>query len=781
MKHIVYVTFLLLSNLGHAQNESSVTRSVRRNDFDRTTGTVSGRVTSSDGQPAAFVTVTLKSTNRGSLTDETGQFTIKKVPAGFQTLLISLIGHQPEEQPVDVRGGETVTATVTLAETARQLQEVVVTGSRPIGQRESDYVARMPLKNLENPQSYNIATKELLKAQDVTDFVSALRAIPGAASASSTPYQVTGIFMRGFSVGINLRNGLFTGGSNGGDPQVIERLEAIKGPSGTLFGTASSYGGLLNRVTKKPVETAFAEAGFNLGSFGFQRITADVNTPLNADKTVLLRVNTAYHTENSFQDVGKATSFLLAPSLHYTASDKLTIQLDAEINTNNQLSVFYNYGPGASTAKDIRQLGLDYYQSYSSNDLTHRPTSTNFYFAQANYSFSDSWRLSTSLSSSNVESNSGVVYPTFFSDTKFARGIYDFDFGSRTLDIQANLNGEVTLGKLRNRLLIGLDYQNSVSTSAGGYTDFVDTVDVRQPAAPVLNVAKARTTFTQFTSGSSSNTYAAYVSDVVNLTDRFNVLLSLRLDHFRFGGSSDFLAGVRNDGIYSQNALSPKIGATYQLIRNNLSVYANYLQTFNNVAPTPTGQTFRPEKAYQSEGGVKLDLLDGKLSSTLSYYHIQVRDKVRPLNATTSIQDGTQVSQGIDVDLVANPVRGLNLVVGYGYNNSRITKAELNEGNRPGGVPIHSGNLWTSYTLPKGGAKGLGAGFGLNHNGQIYYNDANNFSIPAYTTLKASLFYNQSKYRLSLTINNLSDQRYWNYVSSPQMPRQVLGSLSVHF
>ena len=700
-------------------------------------GQVRGTVLLPGGAPADYVSVALQGTTCGETTDERGQFQLRRVATGSYTLVVSFVGYETQQVPVEVRAGETTQVpALTLVRSDQQLQEVVVNGSRAnkFARRESDYIARMPLKNLENPQSYSVAAKELLKEQDVTDVVSALRAIPGAASASTTPYQITGIFIRGFSTGINLRNGLFTGGSNGGDPQVIERLEAIKGPSGTLFGTASSYGGLLNRVTKKPLETTFAEAGINLGSFGFQRITADVNTPLNADKTVLFRVNAAYHTENSFQDVGQAMSFLVAPSLRYKTSDKLTIQLDAEINTNNQLSAFYNYGPGAATATDIRQLGLDYYKSYSSNDLTHRPTITNFYAAQATYAFNSNWQLSTNLSSSNVESNSGVVYPTFFSDTQFARGVYDFNFATRTLDLQANLNGEFGIGQLRNRLLVGLDYQRSVSTSSGGYNDFVDTVDVSQPAAPALNVARARTSLIPFSEGSSNNTYAAYVSDVVNLTDRFNVLLSLRLDHFRFGGSSDYLLGVRNTGRYSQNALSPKIGATYQLIRNNLSAFANYQQTFNNVAPTPTGQTFRPERAYQSEGGLKVDLLDGKLSSTLSYYHIEVRDKVRPVDAITFIQDGTQVSRGIDADVVANPVSGLNVVAGYGYNHSRITKAEVNEGNRPGGVPVHSGNVWTSYTLPQGSAKGIGAGFGLNYNGQVYYNDANNFSIPEFTT-----------------------------------------------
>lgn len=66
-------------------------------------GSIRGTVVTADGQPAAFVNVILKGTNRGSSTDEGGQFVVKNVPAGPQTLRISLIGYQPEEQTVAVR------------------------------------------------------------------------------------------------------------------------------------------------------------------------------------------------------------------------------------------------------------------------------------------------------------------------------------------------------------------------------------------------------------------------------------------------------------------------------------------------------------------------------------------------------------------------------------------------------------------------------------------------------------------------------------------------------
>ena len=177
-----FFTFVIIACLfafsGQAQTDPSL----------RLKGIVKGRITSSDGQPAALHTINLKSANRGTLTDETGKFTLKNVPVGPKTLLISLIGHQPEEQSLEVRAGETVATDISLAETAQQLQEVVVAGSslNRYARNETDYVARMPLKNLENPQVYTVAGKELLKERDVTDFVSAMRSLPGASSASMT-------------------------------------------------------------------------------------------------------------------------------------------------------------------------------------------------------------------------------------------------------------------------------------------------------------------------------------------------------------------------------------------------------------------------------------------------------------------------------------------------------------------------------------------------------------------------------------------------------------------
>lgn len=69
------------------------------------------------------------------------------------------------------------------------------------------------------------------------------------------------------------------------------------------------------------------------GTYGANRLTADVNIPLNTD--ISLRINTAYNKENSFQDAGFSKSFFFAPSLSYKVSDKLSFLINTEFSNRN--------------------------------------------------------------------------------------------------------------------------------------------------------------------------------------------------------------------------------------------------------------------------------------------------------------------------------------------------------------------------------------------------------------------------------------------------------------
>src|SRR5690606_38197961 len=82
---------------------------------------VTGAVTGPDGAPLQGATINLKGTQRGTTTNEQGQFSITVPPQG--TLVISYVGHLSQEVAVNGR----TSLSVTLAEDAQALGEVVVT------------------------------------------------------------------------------------------------------------------------------------------------------------------------------------------------------------------------------------------------------------------------------------------------------------------------------------------------------------------------------------------------------------------------------------------------------------------------------------------------------------------------------------------------------------------------------------------------------------------------------------------------------------------------------
>jgi len=103
----------------------------------------------------------------------------------------------------------------------------------------------------------------------------------------------------------------------------------IKGPSSTLSGSqVSTFGCAMNLVTKRSFAAFGGEVGYSMSSFELSRATVDINTPLNQDKSVLLRFNAVNHQQNSSNEYRKNKRFVISPSLSYQASDRLSFLFD---------------------------------------------------------------------------------------------------------------------------------------------------------------------------------------------------------------------------------------------------------------------------------------------------------------------------------------------------------------------------------------------------------------------------------------------------------------------
>jgi len=146
------------------------------------------------------------------------------------------------------------------------------------------------------------------------------------------------------------------------------------------------------------------------------------------------------------------------------------------------------------------------------------------------------------------------------------------------------------------------------------------------------------------------------------------------------------------------------------------------------------------------------------------------------------------LSRGVDFDVTLAPIQGLNLIMSYSYNNSKMTKADKNVNNlRPTEAgPKHLSNIWANYSLQQGKLKGLGFGIGMNYASENVITNSvatGTFTLPSYTLLNAGLSYGFKHFEFAFKANNLGKQTYfkgWTTVN-PQMPRNILGSVAYQF
>ncbi|WP_339702341.1 TonB-dependent receptor [uncultured Marixanthomonas sp.] len=787
------------------------------------TAKIEGNVTDANNAPLLGVNIFLENSQKGTQTDTNGHFKIDGISAGTHTVYFSYVGFKNHEVAFTISENETKKLSdVILYEGNEILQEVVVNGERrnKFSRKKTAYVSKLPLQDLENSQVYSTITTDLLKSQITTNFEDALKNATGIEklwTSTGRGGDGAGYYsLRGFSVQPQLVNGV-PGITNGTiNAANIERIEVIKGPSATLFGsTVTSYGGLINVVTKKPYIGFGGEVSFTSGTYGLNMISADLNTPLDKENNIYFRLNTSYSTEDSFQDAGFRKSFFVAPSLSYKVNNRLSFSFYAEITQAEQTNptfLFLNRS-APSRARNLDELNYNNKLSFTSNALTLTNPSAN-YRVEMDYKLSDTWQSQTIISKSSTSTDGYYSYLFDYGileGTTFSRLINKQNSRTNTTDIQQNFIGDFKIGNLRNRVVAGVDYFNStVTDNSTGYAFYGNvrangqtigddpfTEEVEDDSYPLTTAGVDEALASQTVNNIKSKThvYSAYVSDVLNITPTLSAMAGVRFDVFDNEGDL-----TNPDDDYDQSTFSPKFGLLYQPIKDVISVFANYQNGFTNVAPALVGdpqdgaqtlKSFDPEQANQLEFGVKTNFFNNRLHATISYYDINVTDKVitDPSSPFNKIQGGEVESKGFEVEVNANPVRGLNIKAGFSNNDSEIIKNDnpVLLGTRP----VEAGpetlyNLWANYEFQEGVLDGFGLGAGFNGASErvtIDYGSAGQFILPEYTVANASVFYQADKYRIGLKLNNVFNKEYykgWTTIT-PQTPRALYANFTYKF
>lgn len=153
-----------------------------------------------------------------------------------------------------------------------------------------------------------------------------------------------------------LRDGFRTYSFNQAFPEVanLERIEVLKGPASILFGEIQP-GGVINLVTKKPLNEPFYEAELQVGSRGFVQPRIDVSELLTDDGRLRYRLNALYQRSDSFRDYDQENRrFFISPVLSWRISDSTDLSVALEYINDKRPADFGTLAFGNGVA-DVRR------------------------------------------------------------------------------------------------------------------------------------------------------------------------------------------------------------------------------------------------------------------------------------------------------------------------------------------------------------------------------------------------------------------------------------------
>ena len=778
---------------------------------------IRGQITDNNGNPINEATITVKGMKRAVRTKANGKFILSELPSGETTILVHAIGYTPQQRTLKLSNNKSYEGIdFVLQERSDALPTVDVMGRREQSYKNSvSFVGTKTATALKDvPQSIGYVTKELVLDQGAITVNDVVKNISGVNQYSA----YNDFSIRGFRSLGNLNSGNLLNGMRGLTPLFrqsslanIERVEVIKGPASALFGNAAP-GGVVNRVTKKPLDVARRSVSLTAGSFNTSNVYGDFTGPLNEKKSLLYRLNLGYENTDGFRDLQGLTTFIVAPSFTYILSDRT--QLNADITYNNNMGKL-DRGLAIHGDGDLFSVPFNSTQSAASDFMSENTFNLSFALSHQlakGLLFNSTYLYSSYLENTEEHAQQHAYQSTIDGKQDFSK--VEMRFEKRHRHITSNnfnnyLTWDVATGALKHKLLLGYDYFNTAiapglsSLSASGYLlkngTVVDKFDVKKKDDYQLDASgNPRTNVPSFdlnsTLGNRIQDISKYIyktgagnpngqgnavrsySNGVYLQEqlrwgRLQTLLSARVEWF-----TDVTKNAKGiEKKTTQSAFIPRVGLVYELTPST-NVYASWIRGFEpqSVAiqsDPETGGPFDPMKSELWEVGAKGEYLNKRLSVTTSVFRIRKNNSLYsagdPVNPKLRVAVGEEVSRGVEFDVSGRILPYWSIMASYTYNVAEITKAapgtkDLNV-QRPG-TPRHAANLWTKFIIPSGALRNLGMGLGINgvsrREGQVGRRELP-VAYPGYTLLNLALYYKVRDMQLQLNWNNVLDKRYY--------------------
>ncbi|QQT26035.1 TonB-dependent siderophore receptor [Sphingobacterium spiritivorum] len=753
------------------------------------TSRITGTVKTSDGHIAENVVVLLNG-GKASKVSEQGIYEFNNLKPGNYKITARHIGLTSKTIEAEVSEGESKVVDFILADTKRQLDEVLVEGLKGLVEEQPSSSLRVQTPLLELPQSVQVISSSVLSKQQIFNLADgAIRNVSGVSRQSHWNDMYVNIHMRGsqiqaFRNGMNVVSSFWSPLSE--DMSTVERIEFVKGPAGFMMSSGDPAG-IYNVVTKKPTAENKGEVTFSAGSFEALRSTLDLNGRLSKDGKLLMRMNVAADRKSSFRPNENNKRFVIAPVLSYELNDdtKLTFEYTYQKAKMTDVGSAYVMSPFG-----YKSLPRDF--TFSMPGLEPFNVDEHSAFLTIEHQLAKDWKLTGQGAYFNYNQIGASSWPKdITADGKVIRKSDIWDAQSEMAMGQIFLNGQVRTGSIQHRILAGLDVgdkkydadwnqsqvldslnggefdpQNPDYTPDFGFKPFDRSLPVRQRSATG--------------GGAMATKYSSvYIQDELGFfEDALRLTLAGRLTTMsvaNWGGKP-----------VKSTKVTPRLGLSYSIDKLT-SVYGLYDQAFlpqNGILFD--GSEVKPITGNNMELGIKRDWFGGKWNTTLAVYQIVKNHEIASYGPRPemSMEIGQKKVKGIELDIKGEIAKGLNVIANYAYTDGEITKLNEGVGNqffvgqRLDGADKHIANVWLDYELISGKLKGLSLNAGMSSNSDratgFYSNDNPDYNLEDYLRFDGGLGYRHKSFSVRLNVNNLLDKYllaggayYTNYFTTP--------------
>ncbi len=577
----------------------------------------------------------------------------------------------------------------------------------------------------------------------------------------------------------------------------IERIEILRGPQGTLYGR-NAMGGVVNIITKKPTNqtNGFAETSF--GNLGLQRYSTGIKTPIIKDK-LYFGLNGLYQTQDGFlknnisgtsatdtnlngKSVGGEKNLYGNMFLKWLVNNRfdLTLNLKGQQDKSNNSGFMVSQFSDTYAFANPDVINLSRIQSHERNILN---TSLVAKYNADKFTFTSISALQT-ISFGFKDLDFPGIYHSYY-DGKIGELLPPQKVWSQELRINSHSDSK---------------FQYTAGVYAFTQKGYEPTTNTAYELSDAEAAAFSLPSGTYLINRNRSNNsgIAGFGEMSYQLTNKFKATVGLRYDYEKreatFNGFGDAMLfngvvteinpNITADGNYS--AISPKFSVNYSV--NELSnIYATYTRGFRaggiNASSLPVGvrQTFDPEYSNNYEIGYKSYLLNKKLSIGASAFLIQWKDLqfynlVAPFTYARE-NVGNAQSAGIEIEVSALPVKGLQLDGSFGFNPTEYKGFDLKRvnfgtgvesttaigGNKLSNAPTHTLFLGAQYEYSiNQKLKAIVRGE-IRNLGKQYTDIQNKIEQPSYTLLNSRIGLTYGKYSLFIWGQNLTNERYLAY------------------